>query len=338
MAPKSIGFIAFDNFTALHFAGPCDVLAAAALEDGFGGQIPCYEVCTIGLTNAPVRSESGMVFLPEWTLETAPELDTLIVPGGTGWHDVGTAAAVSDWLRSRVNQTRRIASIGSGIYPLALVGLLDGRAVTTDWQIARDIAQRFPQLKIANPRPLVKDGSIYTATGLSAGLDLALAFVEEDYGLHFANAVRGQLLASRARPEVTERPTAEIKSQIPSADRLGNLVGWIIKNLHADLSVEALARRACMCPGHFTRAFKSIFGVTPTAFVENLRLNEAKRRLDVRGKTLRSVAASVGFANSETFRKAFKRRFGVIPSSYLNETGAARFTKNNSLRQQSAVA
>lgn len=333
MAPKRIGFIAFDNFTTSHFAGLCDVLAAAALDDGFGGQIPCYEVYTIGLTKAPFRSESGVVITPAWNIASAPQLDTLIMPGGSGLLHGDIAAAISRWALTRVNQTRRFASIGSGIYPLALTGLLDGREVTTDWQIARDVAQKFPKLKVVNARQLVKEGWLYTAAGVSGGIELALTFVEEDYGIHLANAVRGKLMAYLVRREAPKEAASVSEFRSESVDRLGNLVAWIVKNLDSDLSVETLARRACMCPGHFVRAFKSIFGSTPASFVENLRLNEAKRRLGVRGKTLRSVATSVGFTNSNTFRKAFKRRFGVGPSSYFEDARTTDVRKQIRIEQ-----
>jgi len=158
MAPKRIGFFGFDNFTALHFAGLSEVFAAAALDDGFGGQIPCYEVYLIGSTSAPFGSESGMAFTPAWTTNSAPQLDTLIIPGGSGLLKGNVAVAISEWALTRVNQTRRFASIGSGIYALALTGLLDGKEVTTHWQIARDIALKFPKLKVVNARPLVKEG------------------------------------------------------------------------------------------------------------------------------------------------------------------------------------
>jgi transcriptional regulator GlxA family with amidase domain len=325
MAPKRIGFIGFDNFAALHFAGLCEVFAAAALDDGFSGQIPCYEVYLIGLSDAPFRAESGMVFTPEWTIEApSSDLDTLIIPGGAGMSDGGTAAAICRWALTRVNRTRRLASIGSGIYPLALSGLLDGKEVTTHWQSARDIARQFPKLKVLNTRPFVKQGWLYTASGLAGGIELVLAFIEEDYGIHLANTARGRLMAYLVRRDGSPNASPNAIFDSESTDRLGNLVGWIVKNLDADLSVDALARRACMCPGHFNRAFKSVFGSTPSTFVENLRLNEAKRRLARRGKTLRSVAASVGFSNSSTFRKAFQRRFGVIPSRYLDGVRSPR--------------
>jgi transcriptional regulator GlxA family with amidase domain len=318
MTPKRIGLIGFDRVTALHLSGPADVFTAAALDDGYGGRIPCYEVCTIGLTSAPFRSESGLVFVPQETFQTAPALDAIIVPGGSGLRDPRTAAEVSGWILTRVNQTTRIGSVCTGIYGLAPTGLLDGRDVTTHWRFAGDVARRFPALRMNHKARLLKDGPFYTSTGLSAGIDLALQIVEEDYGVHVARAAQGELVMHLARrdPEDQSAPVRDFESR--PADRFGDLVAWIVRNLEADLSVEALARRACMCPSHFNRSFKAVFGSSPAEFVENLRLNEARRRLSKRSKTLQSVGASVGLKDSGSFRRAFQRRFGVKATSYLN--------------------
>jgi transcriptional regulator GlxA family with amidase domain len=318
MSPKRIGFLGFDRFTTMHVAGPADAFAAAVLEDGFGGQIPCYEVCLIGLEDRPFRSESGMIFYPGHTLETAPDLDTIIIPGGCGLRDPKTLLAVSEWILSRTNQTRRIASVCTGIYGLAPTGLLDGREVTTHWRFAGDVARRFPKLKVNHKRLLAKDGPFYTSAGLSAGVDLALALVDEDYGAHVAASVRSELVTYLARRLANENAETPIEFRSQATDRLGDLVAWMVRHLDADLSVETLARRACICPSHFNRSFKSVFGTSPGEFVENLRLNEARRRLSKRSKTLKSVGTSVGFKNSGVFRRAFQRRFGVKADSYLS--------------------
>jgi transcriptional regulator GlxA family with amidase domain len=328
MTPKRIGFLGFDRFTTMHLAGPADAFAAAALEDGFSGQIPCYDVCLIGLKEGPFRSESGMAFYPAHTLETAPDLDTIVIPGGSGLRDPKTSLAVSEWILSRTNQTRRIASVCTGIYGLAPTGLLDGREVTTHWRFASDVARRFPKLKVNHKRLLVKDGSFYTSTGLSAGVDLALALVEEDYGPYVAAAVRSELVTYLARRHANEDPVAPLEFRSQPTDRLGDLVAWMVRHLNDDLSVEALARRACICPSHFNRSFKSVFGTSPAAFVENLRLNEARRRLSKPNKTIHSVGASVGFTNPTTFRRAFERRFGVKPGSYLDTPPSEAFAKS----------
>jgi len=318
MIPKRIGFLAFDRFTTLHLAGAADAFTAAALEDGYSGRISCYEVCTIGLTSAPIRSESGMVFTPGHTIQSAPDLDTIIVPGGAGLRNPALASILSDWILDRAPETRRIASVCTGIYGLAPTGLLDGREVTTHWRFSRDVASRFPLLKVNHKRALVKDGPFYTSAGLFAGVDLALSLVEEDYGPHVAGAVRSELVLYLARREAEEPAAPRLEFVSRPTDRFGDLVAWIVRNLEGDLSVEVLARRACMCPSHFNRSFKSFFGSSPAEFVENLRLHEAQRRLSKRSKTLQSVAASVGFKSPVAFRRAFERRFGVKPGTYLD--------------------
>jgi transcriptional regulator GlxA family with amidase domain len=314
MTPKHIGFLVFDNVTASHLAGSADAFAAAALDEGFGGRIPCYKVWTIGVTAGNFAAESGMIFTPQRTLETAPPLDTIIIPGGSGLRRAETNSKVSSWILARAGRTRRIASICTGVYGLAPTGLLDGREVTTHWRYARDVFQRFPRLKVNHKRRLVKDGPFYTSTGLTAGIDLSLALIEEDYGKHLALSVGRDLVMYLAQRNEEEEHPQPVQFQSQPIDRFAELVSWIVRNLNEDLSVESLARRACMCPRHFSRAFKSVFGSPPAEFVENLRLNEVRRRLSTRRKTLQSVAASVGFTNAGAFRRAFARRFGASPT------------------------
>src|SRR6266481_5859996 len=148
MSPKRIGFLGFDGVTASHLVGPADVFSAAALDDGYGNRIPCYQICTIGLTSEPFQAESGMIFHGAEIARMAPELDTIVIPGGRGLRQSEINEKISNWILARVNGTRRMACICTGIYGLAPTGLLDGREVTTDWRFARDIEQRFPKLRI----------------------------------------------------------------------------------------------------------------------------------------------------------------------------------------------
>ena len=287
MKPKSIGLVGFDRATASHLTGPADAFSVAALEDGFGGRIACYKIWTIGLTNKPFSCEAGIVFQPEATLATAPPLDTIIIAGGSGLRSPQVCHQLAEWILSRAYETRRIASICTGIYALAPTGLLDGREVTTHWRFARDLSQRYPALRIGHKSRLVKDGPFYTSAGLTAGIDLSLALIEEDYGEQLALSVGRDLMMYLAgRPNEEMRPRDCASQPI---DRFGDLVAWIMRNLNQNLTVEVLARQACMCPSHFTRAFRSVFGNTPGEFVENLRLNEARRRLSSR---VRRSAAS----------------------------------------------
>ena len=321
MSPKTIGIVGFDGVTASHLSVPADAFAAAALEDGFGGRISCYKVRIIGLTTTPFRAESGIIYQPQDSLATAPALDTIIVAGGSRIQQRKIWDPLSEWLISRACETRRLASICNGIYALAPTGLLDGRVVTSHWRAASDLARRYPALKVDHKRPLVKAGPFYTAAGLTGGVDLALALIEEDYGQPLALAVSRELMTYLTPRTAPHPSTMEPDPSRQPIDRFGDLVAWIMRNLQQNLTVEVMARQACMCPAHFTRAFKSVFGNTPAEFVENLRLNEARRRLSSRGKTVRSVATSVGFRDAHSFRRAFERRFGFGPSSYLSQNG-----------------
>jgi transcriptional regulator GlxA family with amidase domain len=323
MAPKRVGMIGFDQVTALHLVGPADAFSAATLDDGYGGRIPCYEVCTIG-TVEHFRGESGLTFTADCTLQNAPELDTIIVAGGRGIRRPEISGAITHFLLERAGWHGRIGSVCSGIYGLAPTGLLDGREVTTHWRYARDVAQRFPMLKVNHKRPLVQDGRFYTSTGLSAGLSLSLAMIQEDYGPYVATSVGRDLLLYPVQQDRQDLPPEPAQFESYRTDRFADLVAWIVRNLQGDLSVEIMARKACMSPENFSKAFKSFFGVPPTDFVENLRLNEARRRLSKRQKTVQSVAASVGFRNSGAFQRAFERKFGWRPSRVLAESNGVR--------------
>jgi transcriptional regulator GlxA family with amidase domain len=317
--PKRIGIIGFDNVAALHLVAPSDAFGAAALDDGYGNRIPCYEVCTIGVTSDRFRTEGGLSLAAETTLNSAPELDTIIVAGGSGILRSEVNEPVATWILKRANDTRRIGAVCTGVYGVAATGLLNGRNVTTHWRFARDLAQRYPRLKVDHRKPFVQDGPYYTTTGLSGGVNLSLAMIQEDYGPYLAQSVERELTLRLTKEDQEDVPADSIAEHNHPINRFSELVGWLIRNLDADLSVEVLARRACMCPSHFSKVFKSILGQPPRDFVMNLRLNEARRRLSRRQKTLRAVSESVGFTSSSAFQEAFERKFGSRPSGYLTK-------------------
>lgn len=324
MSPKRIGILGFEGVIASHLTGPADAFTAAALDNGYGGRIRCYDIRIIGLTLQPFRAESGMMLMPDEATRSAAGFDTIIIPGGSGLQRPEISLRVSDWILTLVKETRRFASVCTGIYGLAPTGLLDNREVTTHWRFAGDVSRRFAQLKVDHRRRVVKDGPFFTASGLTAGIDLSLAMIEEDYGPQVALSVRDDIVSYLGPKQGNGEFPKVIEFDSHPRDRFAELVAWMIRNLHQDLSVDTLARRACMCPSHFSRAFKSIFGSPPAEFVQNLRLNEARRRLSTRGKALRSVAASVGFANPDVFHRAFERRFGTRPGDYFEEAVATR--------------
>jgi transcriptional regulator GlxA family with amidase domain len=323
MNPKRIGFLGFEGVAASELTRATDALAAATLDGGYGNRISCYQISAIGFTSECFRAESGIAFWPDNTLETAFELDTIVIPGGDGLRRSLVRETIAEWVLARVNETRRVVAVGGGIYGVAPTGLLDGREVTTHWCYASDVARRFPNLRVDPRRHLVKDGAFYTSSGPSAAIDLSLALIEEDYGRHVASVVAQEFVGAPMNGNGQHKLPSPLVFNSQPADRFAELIPWIMRNLHEDLSINTLARKACMSPSHFNRAFKSVFGSAPGEFVETLRINEAKRRLSVPKRTLEIIAASVGFSDAQTFQRAFERRLGAKPRSYLKNSNAS---------------
>ena len=333
MKPLRVGLIGYDGVQALDIIGPSDAFTIAEIETDNGQRRPCYEVIIIGITNKPFRAESGVSFQPHTTLRNAPTLDTLIIPGGRGARIGKSGNLIAKWISSRAKRIRRIASVCTGVYALAPTGLLDGRRVTTHWRFANDVARRFPKLNVDHDALFLKDGPFYTAGGITASVDLALALIEEDYGPRVALAVARELVVFLKRSGGQKQYSEPLEFQINSTDRFADLASWMVEHMRGDLSLDALAKRVCLSPRHFVRRFKQAFGGTPAAFVENLRLDEARRRLSERTQTIENVASSVGFQSDDVFRRAFQRRFGVKPSSYRSRFDAR--TKSRSRRKKS---
>jgi len=311
---KRIGIVGFDGVVSIDICGPADAFAVANEEQG--DPKPAYEVVLISSSSQPFTSGSGLVFKPHRTFRNAPSLDTLIVPGGPGLRKAATNSLVSAFVKSRASSTRRIASVCSGIYGLAPTGLLSGRNVTTHWEQAQNVARQFPDLKVNGNAIFIKDGQFYTSAGATAGIDLALSFIEEDYGRHVSLTVARQLVVYLKRSGGQEQYSEPLRFQTESVSRLSEITSWIYTHLSDDLSVEVLAARACLCPRHFSRRFKTEFGSSPADFVERLRLDEARRRLTTGDNSVENVGLSVGFQSADAFRRAFERRLGVSPSDY----------------------
>lgn len=313
---RRVGILAYPDVQALDVVGPADAFAAVRLT-GKGGVTAPYEVVLIGLSAKSAVSESGIVFQPQYSIRNAPRVDTLIVPGGRSLRlDERVRARVAQWVLSRSGRARRIAAVCTGVYGIAPTGLLNGRKVTTHWRFAEDLARRFPKLKVqANPL-YVKDGSFYTSAGITAGIDLSLALIEEDFGPHAALEVARELVVYLKRSGGQEQYSAPLQLQARAQDRLANVASWIANNLSERLNLERLAEKANVCPRHFVRLFRKSFGRSPGDFVEKLRLDEARRLLGERGSSVDDVASAVGFASTDAFRRAFERRLGLSPSQY----------------------
>jgi len=310
---RRIGFFLFDGVTALDLTGPAEAFACAAFPES--GK-PAYEVLTIGVSRRACVSESGVALTPSCTIGDAPGLDTLIVPGGAGLREPATNRKASEWIARCAPRTRRIASVCTGIYGLAPTGLLDGRRVTTHWRFAADVAARFPKLELAPDELYVKSGDFYTAAGVTAGIDLALALIEEDLGGAAALAVARELVVYVKRDGGQAQFSEPLRFQSSAKNRMSELAAHITANLKRDLSVDALADKLAISPRQFSRQCCASFGCSPAALVRRLRLDEARRRLHARAGAIELVASSVGFSSADAFRRAFEQEFGINPSKY----------------------
>jgi transcriptional regulator GlxA family with amidase domain len=321
MARKRVGFFIYPGVQALDVAGPMDAFAAAMVDDGKGQLKPGYDVVSLGLSTKPVRAECGLFFKPQVTLVNAPQMDTLVIPGGRGMREGDGGSKLAPLLKARAARLRRIATVCTGVFGLAAAGLITGRRVTTHWRFARELSQRFPDLQVDPDAIFVKDGPFYTSAGITAGIDLSLALIEEDYGPSVSLAVARELVVYLRRPGGQAQYSEPLRFEAQSPDRLADVAVWIATNLDKPITVDTLAERARLCPRQFSRRFKRAFGTTPAAFVELTRLKEAQARLVQGSRSIERVAASLGYRSTHVFRRAFERQFGVSPGAWRSRFG-----------------
>ncbi|HVE68447.1 MAG TPA: GlxA family transcriptional regulator, partial [Solirubrobacteraceae bacterium] len=305
-----IVIVAFDDVQALDVTGPSEVFSSAARL----GHAP-YEVTLASPGGRPVRTSSGFQFVPNDSLDAVvEEPDTLIVAGGMGVAKALQDEALIEQLRHA--RPRRLASVCNGAFLLAAAGRLDGRRATTHWAACAELQRRHPSVDV-DPKPIfVRDGDVATSAGVTAGIDLALALVEEDAGAGAALDVARWLVLFLQRPGGQAQFSAQLDR--PPAERapLRELQAWLPDHLDRDLSVEALAERACMSPRNFARAFRRELGVTPARYVADLRLERARQELERDALPVEEIARRCGFGTVETMRRAFQRRFNVNPAAY----------------------
>ena len=298
--------VAFEGVQSLDVTGPAEVFAAAGT--------PVAVVTTDG---APIRTSSGIGLVPDADLAGAPTpIDTLVVAGGDG-----TPAAVADrdlvaWIRATAPRCRRVTSVCSGAFLLAEAGLLDGRRATTHWSVCDVLARRHPAVTV-DPEPIyVRDGNVWTSAGVTAGMDLALALVEDDLGRDEALRIARRLVLFLRRPGNQAQFSAQLSAQAAGRGGLREVQRWAAEHPEADLSVEALAARAGMSPRHFARCFTAEVGTTPAKYVEGVRLEAARRLLEESDVGIDGVARACGFGTAETMRRAFVRSLHLAPSEY----------------------
>jgi len=328
MSRIRIGILGYEGVAAINLVGPLEAFSNAVRANKDGHLEAYYDVVIITCSGDQFVADSGLTFHARRSSAEPEPFDTIIVPGGRGMRCEPVAEQVAAWIKAHAADCRRIASVCTGIYGLAHTGLLDGRRVTTHWQNALDVAVRFPKLRVEESELVLKDGKFYSAAGATAGIDLALFLISEDFGRETSVAVARKLLVYVERAGGQEqyseptRPAVHIGTDTRElhADRMNRLVNWINQHLGEDLSLEMLAKRAVLSKNDFIQQFTHTFGIPPGLFVKNLRFNEARRRL-MTGEEAVKIARSVGFADPAYFIQEFRRRFGLLPSEYQQRFG-----------------
>lgn len=309
MEQRDVLIVLFDGVQALDVTGPVEVFHGAAQ-----GAPGAYRIRTASLDGAPIRTTSGLVLVPDTTLAAAAPPHTLLVPGGQGTRTPDPR--LIDWLRGNAHRARRKVSVCSGALLLAEAGLLDGRRATTHWMLCATLAERFPAVHV-EPEPIfVRDGDLATSAGVTAGIDLALALVEEDLGRDLALTVARHLVVFLRRPGNQTQFSAQLAAQTAQRRPLRDVQQWITENPAADLSVDALANRAGLSPRHFARAFRDEVGMTPGRYVDRVRLEAARRSLEDTVDGVAQVSRRCGYGTPEAMRRAFLRALGASPAEY----------------------
>ena len=324
--PLRVALFAYPDLQALDLSGPFEMFARATrlLRDEGRAQ-PGYSIVVVGTEKGPITASSGFRFLPDTTFHTLRgEVDTLIVIGGRGVDSVVGDRAALDWLRGMAGKVRRLASVCTGAFLLAEAGLLDGRMATTHWSRATELARRYPKVRVEEDRIWVRDGNLYTSAGVTAGMDLALALIEEDLGAEVALAVARLMVMYLRRPGDQSQYSAPLRLQAAQTPSVRELVAWAAEHPANDLSVPALAQRVGKSPRHLSRVFRKELGVGPGEAIEQLRLEAARRALQQSRAGLKEIADRCGFSSAEVLRRAFLRVLHVTPSAYRARFGAER--------------
>ena len=313
MSRTTIHVACFAGAELLDIAGPISVFSSATslLGDGKG-----YEVRLVAQRAGPVVTSSGVTLTAQQALGSIRgEIDTLIVPGGLRGGIEGAAPLVPI-VRRLAPRTRRLASVCSGAFILSRAGLLDGRAAVTHWAACEQLRRQHPQCRVEDDRIFVRDGQVWTSAGVSTGIDLALAMVEEDHGAQLALDIARWLVVYLRRPGGQSQFSAPLAAQIAEREGLRDLLLWMSDHIDGDLSVAALAQRASMSERTFARVFAAETNFTPASYVERLRIDAARRSLEATKKSVKQIARACGFGTVETMHRAFRRAVGSTPMQY----------------------
>lgn len=327
--PRHVGFFVYPGFLLLDLSGPLEAFSTAnLLAPG------SYRFSFMSLEGSTIESSSGLMV--STVPVSATGLDTFIVVGDPGLSDGQAPQAALDFLRAASAGARRTASVCMGAFLLAQCGILDGRTATTHWRWAPLMQERFPSISVAGDRIYINDGGIWTSAGMSAGIDLSLAMIEEDLGRELAQTVARMMVVYYRRPG-GQMQYSSLLDLDPGSDRIHNVLAFAREHLHEQLSVETLAAVARLSVRQFSRAFATATGLPPAKAVERLRAEAARPRVEDGNEALDTIAAAVGFGDAERMRRAFIRTFGQSPNALRRAAAGHAARLGNTSRNEAAL-
>jgi transcriptional regulator GlxA family with amidase domain len=313
----SVVMLAYPQAQILDITGPLEVFARSArwLRDHCRVRTPAYSIELVAPRAGSFETSGGLRLLAARRYAEVRRADTLLIAGGIGYVDAMRDPAIIRWIRRQATRVGRLGSICTGAMLLAKAGLLDGQRATTHWAYFDELARVARNAQLETDALFVRSGKLYTSAGVTAGMDMALAIVEEDWGKATALAVAQELVMFLKRPGGQSQFSRFLLAQ-QHDDEFGRLELWILEHLEADLSVESLAAHMNMSPRHFARLFVRRLGVTPAAYVRRVRVEEARRRIEDGAATLKDVARRTGLGDAQMLRRAFRNSLRVTPSDY----------------------
>ncbi|MBK4735113.1 GlxA family transcriptional regulator [Noviherbaspirillum pedocola] len=314
MRKITIGMLVFPRFQLLDIAGPSDAFGEVKVLSR--GECE-YELFIVGTTRGPVQSSSGLTVMPDRTIfDPCPHFDTLIIPGGLGVFNILEDTTIVDWIAKQGEECRRVSAICNGVFALGAAGMINGRTVTTHWMDVPRLGSMFKRASIEPDRIFVKDGHIYTTAGVTAGIDLSLVFIEEDFGKKMALDVAKYLVVYLRRTGGQSQFSPLLEIQASGDSVVATLQDYVMANLEARHSLESLAERLDMSPRNLTRVFKRECGMSPMSYVNDARIDVARRYLESTDLSYREIAQRCGMESADALRRIFVRRLNITPQEY----------------------
>ncbi|MGC7404782.1 GlxA family transcriptional regulator [Pandoraea pneumonica] len=322
--PRLIAFLIVPPFVLLDLAGPLDAFHAVIRNVTEMGQPTPYRTVVVSAHGGPVETGSGITLHTEAMHALADmDVDTLIAVGGAVMHRPAVPDAVGEWLRAYAPRVRRVCSVCVGAFILGAAGLLDGRRATTHWLDTAMLQTCYPSARVESDPIYVREDPVWTSAGITAGIDLGLALVEDDLGVDVALQAARRLVVFLKRAGGQSQFSPPLQEQFAAGAPFGELHGWMADRLDGDLSVVRLAEQANMSPRTFARSYLAKTGSTPAKAVERMRLEAARFALLDSEAPLKRIAARVGFGDEQNLRRAFVRQYGVTPAAYRERFGMA---------------